>query len=173
MNRDVWCASDRWEALYALRNGPRPCLILLDLNMGGMDGWEFRRRQLLWPQMASIPILVVSGHPEVKAVMRAMQAAEVWQKPVAVDRLLRAVGDHCRSLNARRVPASSSRTRPHSGGRGVGPSGPRRGRPRHVGMRCVAEARRAGDATRRSEPALRRSLTGCTFRSPSSVPTRA
>ena len=79
----------------ALRNGPRPCLILLDLNMAGMDGWEFRRRQLLWPQMASIPVVVVSGAPELKAVTRTMQAAEVWRKPVGVDVLIRAVGDHC------------------------------------------------------------------------------
>lgn len=68
--------------------------------MPGMDGWEFRRQQLLWPQMASIPILVVSGHPEVKAVTRAMQAAEVWQKPVELDLLLRAVGDHCHGHSA-------------------------------------------------------------------------
>jgi CheY-like chemotaxis protein len=92
---DVCCASDGREALYALRNGPRPCLILLDLNMPGMDGWEFRRRQLLWPQMAGIPVVVLSGHPEVKAVTRGMQAREVWQKPVVLDQLVRAVGEHC------------------------------------------------------------------------------
>jgi len=92
---DVCCASDGREALYALRNGPRPCLILLDLNMAGMDGWEFRRRQLLWPQMADIPVVVLSGHAEVKAVTRAMQAREVWRKPVALEQLRRAVGEHC------------------------------------------------------------------------------
>jgi CheY-like chemotaxis protein len=92
---DVCCASDGREALYTLRNGPRPCLILLDLNMAGMDGWEFRRRQLLWPQMADIPVAVVSGHAEVKAVTRAMQAAEVWRKPAPLHLVLRAVSDHC------------------------------------------------------------------------------
>ena len=92
---DVCCASDGHEALYVLRNGPRPCLILLDLNMPGVDGWEFRRRQLMWPQMAGIPVVVLSGHAEVKQVTRAMQAREVWSKPVVLDRLLRAVGDHC------------------------------------------------------------------------------
>jgi CheY-like chemotaxis protein len=93
---EVCCASDGRGALYALRNGPRPCLILLDLNMAGMDGWEFRRRQLLWPQMADIPVVVVSGAPELRASTRAMEAAEVWRKPVPLRLLLRAVGDHCR-----------------------------------------------------------------------------
>ena len=92
---DVCCASDGREALYALRNGPRPCLILLDLNMAGMDGWEFRRRQLLWPQMADIPVVVLSGAPELRASTRAMEAAEVWRKPVPLPLVLRAVSDHC------------------------------------------------------------------------------
>jgi CheY-like chemotaxis protein len=92
---DANTAVDGREALYALRNGPRPCLILLDLNMVGMDGREFRRRQLLWPQMAGIPVVVLSGHPELKTATRAMEAVEVWRKPVELHLLLRAVGDHC------------------------------------------------------------------------------
>ena len=92
---DVCCASDGGEALDALRYGPRPCLIVLDLNMAGMDGWEFRRRQLLWPQMANIPVVVVSGAPELRASTRAMEAAEVWRKPVPLHLVLRAVSDHC------------------------------------------------------------------------------
>ena len=92
---DVCCASDGRKALYALRNGPRPCLILLDLNMAGMDGWEFRRRQLLWPQMASIPVVVLSGAPELRESTGTMEAAEVWRKPVPLHQVLRAVRDHC------------------------------------------------------------------------------
>jgi CheY-like chemotaxis protein len=92
---EVCCASDGQEALYALRNGPRPCLILLDLNMAGMDGWEFRRRQLLWPRMANIPVAVLSGAPELRASTRMMEAAEVWRKPLPLHLVLRAVRDHC------------------------------------------------------------------------------
>jgi CheY-like chemotaxis protein len=92
---DVACASEGREALYVLRAEPRPCLIVLDLNMPGVDGWEFRRRQLLWPQMATIPVVVLSGHSHLKAVTRTMQAVAVWQKPMQVDLLLRAVADHC------------------------------------------------------------------------------
>src|SRR4030095_10174329 len=67
-------AGDGGEALDALRNGPRPCVIVLDLDMPGMDGREFRRRQLLWPQMASIPVILVSGHSDLKVAAWAMAA---------------------------------------------------------------------------------------------------
>jgi len=92
---DVSTAGDGQEALDVLGAGPLHCVIVLDLNMAGMDGCEFRRRQLLWPQMASIPVVVVSGHPDLKTVTRTMQAREVWAKPVAPDVLLRAVDKHC------------------------------------------------------------------------------
>ena len=92
---DVTTAADGGEALYALRTEPRPCLILLDLDMPGMDGWEFRRRQLLWPAMATIPVVVVSGQPEVKVAARALEARAVLAKPVKVDCLLRVVDGHC------------------------------------------------------------------------------
>jgi CheY-like chemotaxis protein len=92
----VSSARDGQEALDVLRaSGLRHCLIILDLNMAPMDGWEFRRRQLLWREMAGIPILILSGHAELKAVTRGMQAREVWQKPVGLDQLLRAVNQHC------------------------------------------------------------------------------
>ena len=64
----VSAAAEGREALYALRTGLRPCVIVLDLDMPGMDGWEFRRQQLFWPQMRSIPVLILSGHPELNAV---------------------------------------------------------------------------------------------------------
>ena len=92
---DVSTAGGGQEALDALGTGPLHCVIVLDLNMAGMDGWEFRRRQLLMPQMASIPVVVLSGHPDLKTVTRTMQAREVCAKPVAPDVLLHAVCRHC------------------------------------------------------------------------------
>jgi len=88
-------AGDGGEALDALRNGLRPCVILLDLDMPGMDGREFRRRQLLWPQMSSIPVIVVSGHPDLKVATWAMAARAVLPKPVEFARLLRMVNGYC------------------------------------------------------------------------------
>ena len=92
---EVTPAGDGGEALDALRIGPRPCVIVLDLDLSGMDGREFRRRQLLWPRMASIPVIVVSGHPDLKVATWAMAARAVLAKPVEFGRLVRAVDEYC------------------------------------------------------------------------------
>jgi CheY-like chemotaxis protein len=54
--------ADGAEALLALRApGPTPAVILLDLEMPGMTGWEFRREQLADPRLAAIPVVVASA----------------------------------------------------------------------------------------------------------------
>jgi CheY-like chemotaxis protein len=54
--------ADGSAALAALRRpGALPSVILLDLEMPGMTGWEFRREQLADPLLASIPVVVASG----------------------------------------------------------------------------------------------------------------
>jgi CheY-like chemotaxis protein len=50
------------EALAALRGRHvAPAVILLDLEMPGMTGWEFRREQLRDPRLARIPVVVGSS----------------------------------------------------------------------------------------------------------------
>ena len=50
------------EALRRLRQGElRPSLILLDLMMPVMDGWQFRAEQLQDPALARIPVVVTSA----------------------------------------------------------------------------------------------------------------
>jgi CheY-like chemotaxis protein len=54
--------SDGRQALAALRRGNRtPAVILLDLEMPVMTGWEFRREQLRDRRLARIPVVVASG----------------------------------------------------------------------------------------------------------------
>jgi CheY-like chemotaxis protein len=48
------------DALRYLRAGGDACVILLDLMMPVMDGFEFRREQLRDPRLASIPVVVLS-----------------------------------------------------------------------------------------------------------------
>jgi DNA-binding response OmpR family regulator len=91
---DVAVAGDGEEALRVLRAEPARCLILLDLNMPGMNGWEFRRRQLL-SSMADIPVVVVSGLPDLAASIQGMSVRGALRKPVELQLLLGAVDAHC------------------------------------------------------------------------------
>ena len=49
------------EALDYLKTGETPQVILLDLTMPVMNGWDFRRLQLQDPNYARIPTIVMSG----------------------------------------------------------------------------------------------------------------
>jgi CheY-like chemotaxis protein len=57
----VACAGDGAEALDYLRAGERPALILLDVMLPGLDGWQFRQQQRRDPELAAIPVVVVSA----------------------------------------------------------------------------------------------------------------
>jgi len=80
-------------ALALLRDGVHPRLVLLDLHMPGMDGWKFRAELLYDPDLARIPVVVLSaaGAPVVKAAAETMRAAGALMKPVDADELLRVV----------------------------------------------------------------------------------
>jgi CheY-like chemotaxis protein len=67
-------------ALDYLRHGERPDLILLDLVMPKMDGWEFRVAQLSDDALASIPVVALSGDSSAKA--RALNADAILAKPI-------------------------------------------------------------------------------------------
>jgi putative two-component system response regulator len=47
--------------LNLLKQGPRPQLILLDLIMPEMDGFQFLQARQKDPAMAAIPVVVLSG----------------------------------------------------------------------------------------------------------------
>jgi serine/threonine protein kinase len=57
----VQVAGDGLAALNALRSGPLPQLILLDLKMPGMNGFEFLRERGNDPVLAAIPVVVLTG----------------------------------------------------------------------------------------------------------------
>jgi CheY-like chemotaxis protein len=87
----VACAADGREALERLRQPERPFLILLDLAMPVMDGWEFRARQRQSPPLAPIPVILVSGDDDLPGKAASLGAAVYFPKPVPFEGLLRAV----------------------------------------------------------------------------------
>ncbi len=85
------CCEGGGAALEYLRGAQRkPDLILLDLMMPGMNGWEFREAQLEDPQIAAIPIVAMTANRNVKGI----SAAEVVLKPLSLDKLLEVVERH-------------------------------------------------------------------------------
>ena len=50
------------EGAVRLAEEDRPDLILMDVNLPWMDGWEVTRRLKAVPRTASIPVVVVSAH---------------------------------------------------------------------------------------------------------------
>jgi CheY-like chemotaxis protein len=71
------------------------CLILLDLMMPIMDGWQFRSEQLRNPQLAAIPVVVLSGRVDVWKDGASVQAADYVRKPIHIDALLEIVNRYC------------------------------------------------------------------------------
>ncbi|HET6955163.1 MAG TPA: response regulator [Vicinamibacterales bacterium] len=82
------------EALDYLHSTRKPNVILLDLMMPVMDGWEFRRQQKADPQIAPVPVIVLSALDQRRAA--PVEAEAFLNKPLDFDRLLELVRDHCR-----------------------------------------------------------------------------
>ena len=57
----VQTAANGRSALEQLRGGLRPCVILLDLMMPVMDGWDFRHAQMSDHDLKTIPVAVLSA----------------------------------------------------------------------------------------------------------------
>jgi CheY-like chemotaxis protein len=72
-----------------------PRLILLDLGMPVMTGWEFRERQRRDPALADIPVIVMSATPHLNRTAAALQVADCLDKPIELNALLGMVEQYC------------------------------------------------------------------------------
>jgi two-component system chemotaxis response regulator CheY len=89
-------ATNGKDALEKLAGGLRePCVIIMDLMMPVMDGLTFRDEQLRHPDLARIPVIVVSAFREAAAVVQDMDCAGLIAKPLDLDELLRVVRGLC------------------------------------------------------------------------------
>lgn len=57
----VETATSGMDALDKLRWGLRPCVVLLDLQMAVMTGWDFRAEQARDPSLAAIPVVAMTA----------------------------------------------------------------------------------------------------------------
>jgi CheY-like chemotaxis protein len=91
----VQTASNGREALNKLYRGLRPCVILMDLMMPVMTGYEFRQEQMRDPELSAIPIIVYSGVTDVHLNAQQLEATAYAGKPVDPDHLMALVRQHC------------------------------------------------------------------------------
>jgi len=91
----VLTADSGLQALELLERGLRPALIILDLMMPEMDGWEFRARQLARRDLAAIPTIIYSAGIAVRSAARDLGAAAAFQKGDDLTEMLKAVAAVC------------------------------------------------------------------------------
>jgi two-component system cell cycle response regulator DivK len=86
---DIAVAKDGAEAISLIKADP-PDLILMDLNLPGIDGWEATRRLKADPQTAKIPVIALTAHAMAGDRERALAAGceDFDTKPIDFDRLL-------------------------------------------------------------------------------------
>ena len=78
------------EAALALAAGERPDLILMDMSLPGLDGWEATRRLKAAPATRPIPVIALTAHAMVADRERSLAAGcdDFDTKPVELERLL-------------------------------------------------------------------------------------
>lgn len=90
----VQLAHDGQEALECLVAQPHPALIILDLRMPRMDGLGFRTVQRARPELADIPVVVLTADREIEDNWPGLDAAEIAYKPLRSADLVALVKRH-------------------------------------------------------------------------------
>jgi CheY-like chemotaxis protein len=85
-------AANGLEGLEKMRSEDHISMVLLDLWMPQMDGWEFLRQKGRDARIADVPVVVLSSIPPV-----SLDGAEtILRKPVDTEPLLQILRRHCR-----------------------------------------------------------------------------
>jgi len=87
----VVAATDGEDALRKLEEIERLCLVILDLLMPEMNGWDFLEEMRRRAQWATVPVVVHSSAPTDAPAGVTL----VLQKPLMFDRLLSVVREFC------------------------------------------------------------------------------
>ena len=88
----IYSAANGKEGLAYLPMMTGPCLILLDLMMPVMNGWEVAAALRDDTILATIPVVVVTAYP---AKAKEVQARSIIRKPIDLEVLLNIVSKYC------------------------------------------------------------------------------
>jgi len=110
----VRTAVDGLDALAKVKE-EKPDIILMDLSLPKIDGWEATRRLKTHPSTKDICIIALTGHGETPYVDRALHVgcSHVLVKPVLPDALVSEMERVCGAV----IPPPSSERRPRLGAR--------------------------------------------------------
>jgi DNA-binding NtrC family response regulator len=86
------------EAAITLARRLQPHLILLDVVMPGIDGWETCRRLKQIPELQEVPVIFITGRAETESVIESYRAGGVdhVEKPFRKEEVLARVTTHLR-----------------------------------------------------------------------------
>jgi CheY-like chemotaxis protein len=76
---------------FEILNSKRPSLILLDLMMPIMNGWEFKTQLNLKPELSNIPVVILSADGNINDRMDTTGVSGYLKKPIQLDTLLETV----------------------------------------------------------------------------------
>ena len=88
----VFQAGHGRDGLELLRRMEPPCVVLLDIMMPEMNGYEFLHEKNADPAIANVPVVVLSATADPKLLP---SAADFIRKPFQIERLLNSVEKHC------------------------------------------------------------------------------
>jgi CheY-like chemotaxis protein len=87
----VTSAENGVQALEMLRAGPRPCLMLLDLMMPVMNGFDLSEQLQSDPVLCDLPVVIITAaHAPVLP-----RAIRVMRKPIRINELMAIVREYC------------------------------------------------------------------------------
>lgn len=91
----VEVAANGREALQKLYAGVRPCLIIMDLMMPLMNGFEFRQAQLAAADFKNIPLIAYSAVTDPRETAQQLHADAYLHKPTDVEQLAALARQFC------------------------------------------------------------------------------
>jgi CheY-like chemotaxis protein len=88
-------AGDGREALGKMELASELCLILLDLMMPGMTGWQFRTSQRSHRRFRKVPVVIMTAHPNPAGEAEWLDPEDVLLKPLDLQAVLKIVHRCC------------------------------------------------------------------------------
>lgn len=91
----VVTAASGHEAVEVMET-THPDVVLLDLMLPGMDGWQVRAHMLGRPDLADVPVVVITAMGDLRGERwEALQPAELVTKPIQFRKVYELLERHC------------------------------------------------------------------------------